>query len=48
METQEYYIIEQARMPMFISNFLDPTDPVFAFNELMKDNYIKVKCKIMK
>ena len=23
-------------MPMFISNFLDPTDPVFAFNELMK------------
>lgn len=36
METQEYYIIEQARMPMFISNFLDPTDPVFAFNELMK------------
>ena len=36
METQEYYILEQARMPMFISNFLDPTDMVFTFNEVIR------------
>ena len=45
MENTYYYTTEQARMPMFISYYLDPTDMVFTFNELMKgidlSKYIK-------